>query len=32
MRTIGNPILLKPKTMQLYVPMIDEITNDFLKL
>lgn len=30
-RTIVNPVLMQPKTVQHYVPVVDEIVRQFLK-
>jgi cytochrome P450 family 12 len=32
LRTLVNPVLLKPKTMKLYIPQVDEIAQDFIKM
>lgn len=31
-RTLVNPIMLKPQTIKLYVPQVDEIAKDFVQL
>lgn len=32
MRTIINPVMMKPTTVKLYVPQVDEITQAFIKM
>ncbi|XP_055588799.1 uncharacterized protein LOC129741117 [Uranotaenia lowii] len=31
-RTIANPVMLQPKTVQLYVDKLDEVAQDFMKI
>jgi len=32
MRTLVNPIMMKPTTVKLYVPQVDEIAKDFVRM
>lgn len=32
MRTLVNPVMLKPRTVELYVPQVDEVAKDFVKM
>lgn len=32
MRTIVNPVMMKPTTVKLYVPQVDEIAKEFLDM
>ena len=32
MRTIVNPVMLKPATVKLYVPQVDEVTKEFVNM
>jgi hypothetical protein len=32
MRTLVNPVMLKPATVKLYVPQVDEIAKEFVHM
>lgn len=31
LRSIANPVMMQPKTVKLYVPIIDEIAREFVE-
>lgn len=32
MRTIVNPVMMKPATIKLYVPQVDAVSKDFIQM
>ncbi|KAG5678463.1 hypothetical protein PVAND_008135 [Polypedilum vanderplanki] len=32
MRTIANPVLLQPKTIKQYIPQVDDVSKEFIKM
>lgn len=32
MRTLVNPVMMKPTTIKLYVPQVDEVAKEFIQM